>query len=86
MVSLLSEMKKAGISGLPVSDNQRLVGILTNRDLRFEENLGRKVREVMTHEELAACGDPRSPPHLRPLKLESHSQIEPHRPIDGRLT
>jgi IMP dehydrogenase len=52
LAEALAVMKKAGISGLPVSDNQRLVGILTNRDLRFEENLGRKVREVMTHEEL----------------------------------
>jgi len=52
LAEALAVMKKAGISGLPVSENQRLVGILTNRDLRFEENLGRKVREVMTHEEL----------------------------------
>lgn len=52
LAEALAVMKQARISGLPVSENQRLVGILTNRDLRFEENLGRKVREVMTHEKL----------------------------------
>ena len=52
LAEALAVMKQARISGLPVSENQRLVGILTNRDLRFEENLGRKVREVMTHDKL----------------------------------
>ncbi len=41
-------MKKYGISGMPIIDGNKLVGIVTNRDLRFEENLVRKVSEVMT--------------------------------------
>ncbi|MGO9263567.1 MAG: IMP dehydrogenase [Candidatus Binataceae bacterium] len=41
-------MQRHGISGLPVVANERLVGILTNRDLRFERRLDRPVREVMT--------------------------------------
>lgn len=41
-------MRRRGISGLPVVDGDRLVGILTDRDLRFERNLQRKVAEVMT--------------------------------------
>jgi IMP dehydrogenase len=45
----LSQMKKFGISGLPIIDDGRLVGIVTNRDLRFEETLGRPIKEVMTH-------------------------------------
>jgi IMP dehydrogenase len=41
------------ISGVPVTDEGgRLVGILTNRDLRFEENLERRVSELMTKDEL----------------------------------
>ncbi|MCB0403716.1 MAG: IMP dehydrogenase [Bdellovibrionales bacterium] len=40
--------RKHGISGLPVIDDGRLVGIVTNRDLRFEENLNRKIRDLMT--------------------------------------
>jgi IMP dehydrogenase len=44
----LAIMQRHGISGLPVVANERLVGILTNRDLRFERRPERKVREVMT--------------------------------------
>ena len=45
-------MRKFGISGLPVTKNGRLVGILTNRDLRFEKELDRPVADVMTKETL----------------------------------
>lgn len=45
-------MVKYGISGLPVTQNGRLVGILTNRDLRFEKKLDRTVSEVMTKDKL----------------------------------
>ena len=41
-------MRKFGISGLPVTENGRLVGILTHRDLRFEKELDRPVSDVMT--------------------------------------
>src|SRR5687768_8533027 len=36
------------ISGLPVLDGNRVVGIVTNRDLRFEDNLDQPVRNIMT--------------------------------------
>ncbi len=46
-------MSRFKISGVPIVDaDGRLVGILTNRDLQFESNLGRPISEVMTHEEL----------------------------------
>jgi IMP dehydrogenase len=48
-------MHKYGISGLPVTQNGRLVGILTNRDLRFEKRLDRPVAEVMTRENLVTA-------------------------------
>ncbi len=41
-------MKQHNISGVPITDGERLVGILTNRDLRFEKNLNLKVSDVMT--------------------------------------
>ena len=41
-------MRENGISGIPVTKKGRLVGILTNRDLRFEKNLEQRVEEVMT--------------------------------------
>jgi IMP dehydrogenase len=43
-----SIMERHAISGLPVVADGRLVGILTNRDLRFERRLDKQVREVMT--------------------------------------
>ncbi len=46
-------MKENRIGGIPIVDAQhKLVGILTNRDLRFETNLQQKVGEVMTKEHL----------------------------------
>ncbi|HEY7167612.1 MAG TPA: IMP dehydrogenase [Candidatus Binatia bacterium] len=48
----LEIMRNCGISGLPVTKNGRLVGILTNRDLRFEKQLDRPVADVMTKNHL----------------------------------
>jgi IMP dehydrogenase len=49
----LKLMKENKIGGIPVVDhNKKLVGILTNRDLRFETEAGKKVSEVMTKENL----------------------------------
>lgn len=46
-------MKENKIGGIPIVDHQqKLVGILTNRDLRFEDDLRKKVSEVMTSENL----------------------------------
>lgn len=51
----LEIMQKYRISGLPVTQGRRLVGILTNRDLRFEKSLDRAVSEVMTKENLVTA-------------------------------
>lgn len=52
----LTAMKKYGISGLPIIQEGKLVGIATNRDLRFEENLKRAISEVMTpHDKLVTA-------------------------------
>ncbi len=52
----LDLMKKYSISGVPITEDGskegRLVGILTNRDLRFETNVNRPISEVMTHDPL----------------------------------
>jgi IMP dehydrogenase len=48
----LEIMRKYKISGVPVTDGGRLVGILTNRDLRFETRLDLPVEAVMTKENL----------------------------------
>jgi len=49
---VLKLMQHYQISGVPVTEGSKLVGIVTNRDLRFETNLGKKVKEVMTSENL----------------------------------
>ena len=48
----LDLMAKYHISGIPVTKGKKLVGIITNRDLRFETNLEEKVKNVMTKENL----------------------------------
>ncbi len=49
----LEVMERFSISGIPITDeNNKLVGILTNRDLRFHRNLNLKISEVMTRENL----------------------------------
>ena len=50
---VLSIMKKYKISGVPVVSGENLVGIITNRDLRFETKLDKKVSDVMTKDNLA---------------------------------
>ena len=48
-------MGKYRISGVPICENGKLVGILTNRDLRFETDFSRKISEVMTRENLVTA-------------------------------
>ena len=40
--------EKYGISGVPIVDKDKLIGIVTNRDLRFVENINTKVTSIMT--------------------------------------
>jgi IMP dehydrogenase len=49
-------MERYKISGVPVTVNGKLTGILTNRDLRFETKMSRRVFEVMTKERLVTAG------------------------------
>jgi IMP dehydrogenase len=46
--AVLALTKKHNISGLPVLDGKKVVGIVTNRDLRFETNLDQPVKNIMT--------------------------------------
>ncbi len=50
-----SLMERYRISGVPVTVGEKLVGIITNRDLRFEEDYTRPIGEVMTHKELVTA-------------------------------
>ena len=45
-------MAKFRISGVPITENGKLVGIITNRDLKFEEDFSKRIKESMTSENL----------------------------------
>ena len=45
-------MAKFRISGVPITEGKKLVGIITNRDLKFEEDFSKKIKESMTSEGL----------------------------------
>lgn len=48
-------MSKFRISGVPITEGRKLVGIITNRDLKFEEDFSRKIKECMTSEGLVTA-------------------------------
>jgi IMP dehydrogenase len=52
---VLAFMQRYRISGIPVVEGRRLVGIVTNRDLRFETNMDQQVNEVMTKDDLVTA-------------------------------
>ncbi len=81
-------MRRHRISGLPVIErsDQKLVGILTNRDMRFETDPERRVYELMTRDNLVTVTDGAAPEQARQL-LHKH-RIEKLLVIDrqGRCT
>lgn len=48
-------MGKFRISGVPITEGRKLVGIITNRDLKFEEDFTRKIKECMTSQNLVTA-------------------------------
>lgn len=48
----VAQMKRYGISGVPITVGGKLVGILTNRDLRYEKNLDQPIQNIMTSKNL----------------------------------
>ena len=48
-------MGKFRISGVPITENGKLVGIITNRDLKFEEDYSKQIKECMTSEGLVTA-------------------------------
>lgn len=48
-------MAKFRISGVPITENGKLVGIITNRDLKFETDFSKKIKESMTSENLVTA-------------------------------
>ena len=84
---LIQLTKELDISGMPVVDNGELVGIVTSRDFRYEENLTAKVASIMTPKErLVTAKEGESPDVIK--KLLQQNRIEKILLIDDsfRLT
>ena len=86
----LAVMKKYRISGVPVTKNGKLVGIMTNRDLRFETNLEQPIANVMTKDKLVTV-----PPgttleeakyHLHKHRIEKLLVVDDHGTLKGLIT
>jgi len=83
---VMNLMEQYHISGVPVTKGDQLVGIVTNRDLRFETDLTKKVSDVMTKENLVTVSEGISLEESKKL-LHEH-RIEKLLVVDknGRLT
>lgn len=84
-------MKENKIGGIPVVDNKfHLVGILTNRDLRFEHDKKRKVAEVMTRENLITAPEgtdlKKAEKILRQYKIEKLPVVNKQGKLIGLIT
>ena len=67
-------MAKYRISGVPITEGTKLVGILTNRDLRFETDFNRPIKEVMTSQNLITA--PEGTELMEAKKLLADHRIE----------
>jgi len=70
----LGIMSKYRISGIPITQGKKLVGILTNRDLRFETNLNKRVSDLMTKDNLITV--PEGTTLDQSVKLLHNNRIE----------
>lgn len=86
----LALMSRYHISGIPVVEGGRLVGIITNRDIRFEENFERPIKEVMTKENLvtAPVGTTlaQAKEILARYKIEKLPLVDEHFHLKGLIT
>lgn len=83
-------MAKYRISGIPVTKNGKLVGILTNRDLRFETRMDLKVSQVMTREKLITAPEGTSLEKAREIlhehRIEKLPVVNKHFALKGLIT
>ena len=70
----LDVMEKYNISGIPITQGKKLVGILTNRDLRFETDMEKSIRSLMTKDNLVTI--PEGTPLEKSKQLLHDNRIE----------
>ena len=84
-------MEKFHIGGIPVVDESKtLIGIVTNRDLRFQNDMQRPIREVMTSDDLVTISLDENLTDaekiLEKYKIEKLPVVDAHRKLQGLLT
>ncbi len=86
----LALMTRYRISGVPVTVKGKLIGILTNRDLRFETHMDRKVKEVMTKERLITATEnitlDEAKETLHKYKIEKLPIVDSENNLKGLIT
>ncbi|MFN7300867.1 MAG: IMP dehydrogenase, partial [Bacteroidota bacterium] len=87
----LGLMREHRIGGIPIIDDQhRLVGIITNRDLRFEKEMSRPVRDVMTRDRLVTAPENtdlnRAKVIMQEYKIEKLPIVDAHGVLKGLIT
>src|SRR5579863_2799533 len=86
----LAAMKRFHISGIPVTENGKLIGILTNRDIRFETDTTRPVSELMTRDRLITVPVgttlEQARDSLHRYKIEKLPVVDEHGMLKGLIT
>jgi IMP dehydrogenase len=87
---VLKLMERFRISGVPVTRGEQLVGIVTNRDLRFETNLDTPISEVMTKDHLVTVSEGISLEESKKLlhkhRIEKLLVVDPQGRLTGMIT
>ncbi len=86
----LDAMKRFHISGIPITETGKLVGILTNRDIRFEMDLERPISEMMTRDHLVTVPVgttlEQARDSLHRYKIEKLPVVDEHGMLKGLIT
>lgn len=86
----LDAMKRFHISGIPITEYGKLVGILTNRDIRFETNMERPIIELMTRDRLITVPVgttlEQARDSLHRYKIEKLPVVDEHGMLKGLIT
>ncbi len=78
-------MAKYRISGVPITRGKKLVGIITNRDLKFETDYSKKISESMTHENLVTAEEGVTLEEAKKILWESRKEKLPIVDKNGNL-
>ncbi|HUT53462.1 MAG TPA: IMP dehydrogenase [bacterium] len=91
LIEAMKIMRSRGISGVPVTKGGKLIGLLTNRDIRFEKNLDLKVKSLMTpraklHTVSEGITLPESKELLHKYKIEKLPVVDKKGKLIGLIT